>query len=99
MIRRKKVIGSTDLARGELICETGFKGPHVEKTQTMIHDVVGLETKADTIGVDITHALFAHARNMDPVSVVFLYQLIGWIDDLADYSEKLAIRARLLLAR
>jgi uncharacterized protein Yka (UPF0111/DUF47 family) len=36
---------------------------------------------------------------MDPVSVVFLYKLIGWIDDLADYSEKLAIRARLLLAR
>jgi uncharacterized protein Yka (UPF0111/DUF47 family) len=36
---------------------------------------------------------------MDPVSVVFLYRLINWIDDLADYSEKLAIRTRLLLAR
>ena len=36
---------------------------------------------------------------MDPVSMIFLYQLIGWVDDLADYSEKLAIRARLLLAR
>ena len=83
----------------EDLVETGFKGPHVEKTQGMIHDVVGIETTADTVGIEITHALFAHAKNMDPVSMIFLYQLIGWVDDLADYSEKLAIRARLLLAR
>ena len=83
----------------EDLVETGFKGPHVEKTQGLIHDVVAMETTADTIGVEIAHALFAHAKNMDPVSMVFLYQLIGWVDDLADYSEKMAIRSRLLLAR
>ena len=83
----------------EDLVETGFKGPHVEKTQGMIHDVVKIETAADSITIEISHALFAHAKDMDPVSVVFLYQLIGWVDDLADYSEKLAIRARLLLAR
>ena len=38
-------------------------------------------------------------EEMDPVSVVFLYQLVQWIDDIADYAEKLAIRSRLLLAR
>ena len=83
----------------EDLVETGFKGPHVDKVQALIHEVVGIETDADTIGLDITHSLFAHARDMDPVSIVFLYRLIGWIDDLADYAEKLAIRARLLLAR
>ncbi|MEN8204947.1 MAG: TIGR00153 family protein [Pseudomonadota bacterium] len=83
----------------EDLVETGFKGPHVEKTQRLIHNVVGMETDADTIGTDITHTLFAHAKEMDPVSVVFLYRLIGWIDDLADYSEELAMRARLMLAR
>ena len=83
----------------EDLVETGFKGPHVEKTQGMIHDVVKTETDADSITIEISHALFAHAKSMDPVSVVFLYQLIGWVDDLADYSEKLAIRSRLLLAR
>jgi hypothetical protein len=30
---------------------------------------------------------------------VLLYQLVGWIDDLANYSQKLAIRSQLLLAR
>ncbi len=28
-----------------------------------------------------------------------LYKLIHWIDDLADYAEKLAIRTRLLIVR
>ena len=83
----------------EDLVETGFKGPHMDKAQALVHEVVGIETDADTIGTEITHTLFAHAKEMDPVSVVFLYRLIGWIDDLADYSEKLAIRSRLLLAR
>jgi len=83
----------------EDLVETGFKGPHVDKVQKLIHEVVGIETDADTIGIDITHSLFAHCKDMDPVSLIFLYRLIGWIDDLADFSEKLAIRSRLLLAR
>ena len=83
----------------EDLVETGFKGPHVEKVQKLIHEVVSIESEADTIGTDIAHTLFAHAKDMDPVSVVFLYRLINWIDDLADYAEKLAIRSRLLLAR
>ncbi len=92
--------GATEIvASFENLVETGFKGPHVEKTQKLITEVVSIETDADTIGTDITHALFDHCRDMHPVAVVFLYKLIGWIDDLADYSEKLAIRSRLLLAR
>lgn len=83
----------------EDLVETGFKGPHIEKAHKLIHDVVGIETDADSIGVDITHTLFDHRKDMDPVSVVFLHRLVRWIDDLADYSEKLAVRARLMLAR
>ena len=83
----------------EDLVETGFKGPHVEKVHKLIQEVVSIESEADTIDIDIAHTLFAHAKDMDPVSVVFLYRLINWIDDLADYAEKLAIRSRLLLAR
>ena len=80
------------------LLETGFKGPEVKKTRALIREVIAIETDADHIGTDITHTLFAHARDMDPISIVFLHRLIGWIEDLADYSEALAIRARLLLA-
>ena len=92
--------GAYDIvASFENLVETGFKGPHVEKTQKLIHEVVSIETEADSIGTDITHALFEHGQDMHPIALVFLYKLIGWIDDLADFSEKLAIRSRLLLAR
>jgi predicted phosphate transport protein (TIGR00153 family) len=83
----------------EDLVETGFKGPDVDNTQKLIHEVVGIETSADTIGTNISHMLFSHCKDMDPVSIVFLYQLVQWIDDIADYSEKLAIRSRLMLAR
>jgi uncharacterized protein Yka (UPF0111/DUF47 family) len=36
---------------------------------------------------------------MSPVSVIFWYQLIEWIGDLADYAEKVGDRLRLLIAR
>lgn len=80
------------------LLETGFKGPELKKTRDLIREVIAIETDADHISTDVTHTLFSHARDMDPISIVFLYRLIGWIDDLADFSETLAIRARLLLA-
>ena len=36
---------------------------------------------------------------LNPVSVIFWYQLIEWIGDLADYAEKVGNRLRLLIAR
>ncbi|MEN8175759.1 MAG: TIGR00153 family protein [Pseudomonadota bacterium] len=81
------------------LVETGFKGPDVDRTQKLIHEVVEIETSADTLGIEISHALFSHRGDMDAVGVVFLYKLVNWIDDVADYAEKLAIRSRLMLAR
>lgn len=86
------------VAKFDDLLETGFKGPELKKTRALIREVIAIETDADHLGSDITHTLFTHARDMDPISIVFLYRLIGWIDDLADYAEALAIRARLLLA-
>lgn len=105
-IRRltKRCVDATETAKKivksfEDLVQTGFKGPDVDNTQKLIHEVVGIETSADTIGIEISHMLFRHREDMDAVSIVFLYQLVQWIDDVADYSEKLAIRSRLMLAR
>ena len=80
------------------LVETGFKGPAVKKTRKLIREVIEIETDADHIGTDITHALFKHAGDMHPVSIVFLYRLVNLIEDLADSAEAVAIRSRLLLA-
>jgi len=81
------------------VIEAGFKGPQVEAARQLIQEVVAIETEADAASNEITRSLFALCQGMDPLAVVFLYQLVGWIDDLADYSEKLAIRSQLLLIR
>jgi hypothetical protein len=83
----------------DLLLNTGFKGPNVEVMKGKIQDVLVIETDADSIRNEITHALFGHCKDMDAVSIVFLYRLVEWIDDLADCSEQLAIRSRILVAR
>jgi predicted phosphate transport protein (TIGR00153 family) len=97
-------VAATELANEiikliDKVVEAGFKGPHVEATRQLIQEVVVIETEADALSSEISRSLFMQCREMDPVAVVFLYQLIGWIHDLADFSEKLAIRSQLLLAR
>ena len=92
-----KVAGDI-IGKFDELLETGFKGPEVRKTRELIRQVIEIETDADHIGTEITHNLFKHATDMDAVAMVFLHRLISWIDDLADYAEKLAIRARLMVA-
>jgi len=83
----------------EKLIDSGFKGPEVEATLQLIQEVVAIETEADVAGSEITRVLFAQCREKDPLAEVFLYPLAGWIDDLTDFSEKLAVRSQLLLAR
>ncbi len=81
------------------LAETRFRGPDVKRIQQLIQETVTIETDADSFGIEITHSILANRNAMDPVSTMFLYELVQWIDDLADYAEKLAIRTRLLIAR
>ena len=81
------------------LVESGFKGPVVEEVQKQIAKTIRVETDADSLGIELTHTLFSRRKDINAVSVVFMYQLVQWIDDLADFAEKLAIRSRLFLAR
>jgi uncharacterized protein len=83
----------------EKLSEGAFRGVQAEETLQLIQDVITMESEADSVSSEITRLLFAHCREMEPVSVVFLYQLVAWIDDLADFSEKLALRSQLLVTR
>ncbi len=92
--------GAYEIVRAiEKLIDSGFKGPQVDAILQLIQDVIAIASEADAASRETTRVLFAHCRDMDPVAVVFLYQLVGWIDDLANFSEKLAVRSQLLLAR
>ncbi len=82
----------------ELI-ETGFRGLEANKVDEMVSRLSEIEDETDEMGMDLARILFSQEDEMKPVSVMFWYQMIQWIGDLADYAEKVGDRMRLLIAR
>ena len=89
-----KIIGELD----ELV-ETGFRGRESDLVSEMVAELNRIETDTDEMGTELVRRLFAQEDEMKPVSVMFWYELIQWVGDLADYAEKVGNRLRLLLAR
>jgi predicted phosphate transport protein (TIGR00153 family) len=89
-----KVVAELD----ELI-EMGFKGKEAERVEELVNELNKVEDETDELGMALTKSLFANEEKLGAVSVVFWYQLIQWIGDLADYAEKVGDRLRLLIAR
>jgi predicted phosphate transport protein (TIGR00153 family) len=81
------------------LLETGFRGRESTKVVGMIDELNRIETETDRKAIDLLHELFAHEADIDPVSLMVWHRLIRWIGDLANYSEKVGNRLRLLLAR
>jgi predicted phosphate transport protein (TIGR00153 family) len=88
------VIGELD----ELV-ETGFRGRVGDRVEEMVTELGAIEAETDDLGMAMTELLFKHEDEMKPLSVVFWYELIQTIGDLADYAEDVGDRLRLLIAR
>ena len=80
------------------LVETGFRGRESEIVLTMINELNRIETDTDHKAIDLLSELFAHEGEIDPVSLMVWHRLIRWIGDLANYSEKVGNRLRLLIA-
>ncbi len=87
------------IERLDELVETGFRGPESEAVIEMVDQLNKIESDTDQMGLELARSLFSHEDNMKPVSVVFWYNLIVMIGELADYAEKVGNRLRLLLAR
>lgn len=82
----------------ELI-EMGFRGREASKVEEMVIKLNEIEDETDQMGMALARTLFSKEDDLKPVSVIFWYQTIQWIGDLADYAEKVGDRMRLLIAR
>lgn len=82
----------------ELI-ETGFRGAEVDLVQSMIKKLDKIETETDAQQVKLRAALFELEDSLEPVKVMFLYQVIDWIGEVADLSQRVGSRLEYLLAR
>jgi predicted phosphate transport protein (TIGR00153 family) len=81
------------------LVEAGFSGREAASVLDMVDQLSVIEDETDVLGVKLTQILFAREDEMKPVSVMFWYQMIQWIGDMADFAEKVGDRMRLLIAR
>lgn len=81
------------------LLEMGFRGREATRVDDMVSELSAIEDETDVMGMELARALFAQEEKLSPVSVMFWYQMIQWIGDLADYAEKVGDRMRLLIAR
>ena len=81
------------------LVELGFGGRSAGKVEQLVEKLSIVEDETDTMGIALARTLFSKEDDMKPVSVMFWYQLLQWIGDLADYAEKVGDRMRLLIAK
>lgn len=81
------------------LLETGFTGSEVTFVEELIDQLADLENRTDILERDIRQRLFKLEAALAPVEVMFLYQIIDRIGELADLAERVGGRLQLLLAR
>jgi hypothetical protein len=77
------------------LLEAGFKGRLVEG---MIKELDKIEDDTDVMQVKMRKQLRELESGINPVDVMFLYNIIEWVGDLADISERVGSRLELMLA-
>lgn len=89
------------LALNELdeLLNAGFRGHEVDIVERLITELDQLENKADEHERQLRSSLFAVERELYPIDVMFLYQVIQWVGDLANRAQQVGSRLQLLLAR
>jgi len=98
----QRVVATCDQAENVInmldeLVETGFGDREVARVEEMIGELGRLESETDVLAEQCQRKLFAIEDRLG-VGVVFWYQLINWIADMADYAERVGNRLRLLIA-
>ncbi len=81
------------------LLETGFAGREVKLVETLVEELGQIEQDTDRLQIEVRRALFLQEKELPPVDVMFLYQIIDWIGDVADRAQRVGNRLEQLLAR
>lgn len=81
------------------LLETGFRGREVELVEKMINQLDEIENDTDSMQISLRAGLLSLEKDLNPVDVMFLYQIIEWVGDLADLAERVGARLEILLAK
>lgn len=87
------------IERLDELLQVGFRGREQEKVTQMIAGVRRSEHNIDSIIHRIRRKLFESEKELDPVDVIFWYQLISLIGTISDQAEDVADRLLLFLSK
>ena len=81
------------------LLEAGFAGREAVLVETLIEELGAIENDTDRLQIEVRRNLFKLEKDLPPVDVMFLYQIIDWIGDVADRAQRVGNRLEQLLAR
>ena len=79
--------------------DAGFRGRAVKLLESLLDELDAIEADTDRLQVAIRSQIRPLEAELPPVDVIFLYQIIDWIGDLADRAQRVGSRLQLLVAR
>ena len=77
---------------------SGFRGAEASLVESLIEELDRIETETDDLQADLSSALFDIEDTLDPVTAIFLYQVIDLTGEIADMAERVGRRLELLLS-
>jgi len=85
--------------RFDKLLDSSFLGAEADSVLGMIKELNKLERENDEAGLKLAKQLFSIENELQPVEIFLWFKLSGLIGDLADYSQKMANRMRLVVAK
>jgi predicted phosphate transport protein (TIGR00153 family) len=77
---------------------TGFRGAEASLVESLVEELDRIETETDDRQAGLRASLFEIEDSIDPVKVIFLYQVIELTGEIADMAERVGRRLELLLS-
>ncbi len=81
------------------LMETRFAGREVKLVEQLITELEAIERDTDEMQIKLRAQLYQLEANLPPVDVMFTYQIIEWIGDVADRAERVGNRLEVIMAR
>ncbi|PRB84290.1 TIGR00153 family protein [Pseudomonas sp. MYb185] len=81
------------------LMETSFAGREVKLVEKLIDELEHIEHDTDEMQIKLRAELYKREAVLPPVDVMFTYQIIEWIGDVADRAERVGNRLGILMAR
>ena len=81
------------------LLESGFRGNEVTIVEEMIVTLDKIEHDSDEKLAEIRHSIFELEKDLSAIDVIFLYKLVQWIGELADFAQTVGGKLQILIAR